>query len=513
MESNTIDDTYIISEKIGSGGTAKVFLVKEKDSEEVNVAKVLKEKNNDDFSKECFINEINILNFLKRNIDNTYIVKYINSGVGQVKRIGHPITKNRYLILGYEENGNLFDYVHFPKSGFSEKHSKLIFFKILKGLQEIHSKNICHRDIKLENILVDETYNPKICDFGFATLCKKKLKRYLGTPGYKSPQIVNNIPYNGLKNDIFSLGQTLMTLVTGCTGYLNDAEDDNELYKYIKFKKYDYWKIFENEEFKLTEEFKELYFDMLSYFEKKRPEIEEILDGKWMKEIKDLNENQMNDLENEVKSEFKRRKAIITQKKKTPKVEINQKSSELGTMRSGGNNEKNFNYNSKPYDIKSEKHFDNFVEIKTLLHPVTLMNELINKLLVKYSNKCKIVINENKLKFNIIFDKEKGKKEEIFEKMKEELKNLNINEIKFENENIDEYKNNEEKGEEEEEDEEEEEEENYDNKIKEKKSEIDVKLFKIKDNEYLLNFIKKEGDLEEFYNNVEKIRELLKNIN
>jgi hypothetical protein len=70
-------------------------------------------------------------------------------------------------------------------------------------------------------------------------------------------------------------------------------------------------------------------------------------------------------------------------------------------MRSGGNNENNFNYNSKPYDIKSEKHFDNFVEIKTLLHPVTLMNELINKLLVKYSNKCKIVINENKLKFFI----------------------------------------------------------------------------------------------------------------
>ena len=320
MESNTIDDTYIISEKIGSGGTAKVFLVKEKDSEEVNVAKVLKEKNNDDFSKECFINEINILNFLKRNIDNTYIVKYINSGVGQVKRVGHPITKNRYLILGYEENGNLFDYVHFPESGFSEKHSKLIFFKILKGLQEIHSKNICHRDIKLENILVDETYNPKICDFGFATLCKKKLKRYLGTPGYKSPQIVNNIPYNGLKNDIFSLGQTLMTLVTGCTGYLKDAENDNELYKFIKYKLDSYWTILEKGGIKkVSLEFQKLYFDMLSYFEIERPKIDEILNSDWMKEIKDLNENQMNDLENEVKSEFKRRKAIITQKKKLPK--------------------------------------------------------------------------------------------------------------------------------------------------------------------------------------------------
>ena len=418
------------------------------------------------------------------------------------------------MILGYEENGSLFDYVHFPESGFSEKHSKLIFFKILKGLQEIHSKKICHRDIKLENILVDKKYNPKICDFGFATFSKNKLKRYLGTPGYKSPQIVNNIPYNGFKNDIFSLGQALMTLVTGCTGYKDDAEDDNQLYKLIKYKKFDiYWAFLEKLGIKnVSLEFKKLYFDMLSYFEIERPKIEKILSSAWMKEINDLNENQMNDLENEVRFEFERRKVIIKQKK-TSKEEINKKSSDLGTMRSGGGNENNFKYNSKPYDIKNEKHFDNFIEIKTVLHPVTLMNELINKIKNKYGNKCNIVLNKKKLKFNIIFDKEKGKKEEIFEKMKEELKKLNINEIKFENnnENKDENKNNEEKGEEEEEDEEEEE-ENYDNKIKEKKSEIDVKLFNIKDNEYLLSFIKKEGGLEEFYNNVEKIREQLKNM-
>ena len=54
--------------------------------------------------------------------------------------------------------------------------------------------------------------------FWFCNLEQKCLKKYLGTKGYKSPQIVNNMPYNGFINDIFSLGQTLMTLVTGFTG-------------------------------------------------------------------------------------------------------------------------------------------------------------------------------------------------------------------------------------------------------------------------------------------------------
>ena len=84
--------------------------------------------------------------------------------------------------------------------------------------------------------------------------------------------------------------------------------------------------------------------------------------------------------------------------------------------------------------------------------------------------------------------------------MKEELQKLDINN--------DEENKNDEKNEEEEE----EEEENYDNKIKEEKNKIKVKLFKNKDDEYLLSFIKKAGELEEFYNNIKKITEQVKKI-
>ena len=450
-----------------------------------------------------------ILKFLKDRIDNSYIVNFIDSGEGEVKRIGHRITKNRYLILGYEKKGCLFDYIYFPKSGFPEEYSKVIFYKILMGLKAIHNQKICHLDIKLENILVDEKYNPKICDFGFSTYNKNDLKKYLGTKGFRSPQILNNTPYNGFKNDIFSLGQTLMFLVAGHPGYEDDADEDNLLYDFIKNKNKYYWEILKKAKFKeLTQEFKELYFDLLTYSEEYRPEIETILKSKWMKDI----QSKIKDLESKIIEEFERREKIIIEKKAT-KVEIKEKSSELGgTMRSLGDNENDFNYNSRPYDIKNEKHFDNFIIINTVLHPSTLMNELKNKLLINYGKKCDIIIrNVKKLKLNISFDKEKGKTEEIFEKMREELKKLNINEIKFENKNEknDENKNNKEKGEVEED----EEEENYDNIIDEEKSIIDAKLFLIKDNEYLLSFIKKEGGLEEFYNNIQKITEQVKNIN
>ena len=62
----------------------------------------------------------------------------------------------------------------------------------------MHSKQICHRDIKLENLIFyEETETVKIIDFGFATSCKEKLKVFCGTPSYMAPEIVSRIEYLG----------------------------------------------------------------------------------------------------------------------------------------------------------------------------------------------------------------------------------------------------------------------------------------------------------------------------
>ena len=86
----------------------------------------------------------------------------------------------------------------------------MIFSKILRGVLSCHKEGICHRDIKLDNILLDENFNPKICDFGFGTFNTGKLNEFLGSPKYASPEILGGIPYDGFKSDIFSLGVLLL---------------------------------------------------------------------------------------------------------------------------------------------------------------------------------------------------------------------------------------------------------------------------------------------------------------
>ena len=62
----------------------------------------------------------------------------------------------------------------------------------MEGFYYLHCLNIIHRDIKLENILLDEQFNIKIIDFGFA-ICSppdRKINTYCGTPSYMAPEII-----------------------------------------------------------------------------------------------------------------------------------------------------------------------------------------------------------------------------------------------------------------------------------------------------------------------------------
>ena len=143
-----IDSSYIIKQKVGFGGTANAFLVIDKQTNKECVAKVLKE----DFNV-LFNNEKNILDTLKE-YNNPYIINIIRSGEGDVVRNNRKTKKKKYCILEYAPYGNIFDYIYCKKEGFKEVYCKVIFSKIMKGIQCCHKHNICNRDIKITKYFI-----------------------------------------------------------------------------------------------------------------------------------------------------------------------------------------------------------------------------------------------------------------------------------------------------------------------------------------------------------------------
>ena len=104
-----------------------------------------------------------------------------------------------------------------PNRRLLETEAKFIFNQVLEGIQYLHIKNIYHRDIKLENLIIDENNFIKIIDFGFATSSQKTklLNFFCGTPSYMPPEIVQKKDYLGESADIWSSGILMYTILCG----------------------------------------------------------------------------------------------------------------------------------------------------------------------------------------------------------------------------------------------------------------------------------------------------------
>ena len=153
------------------------------------------------------------------------------------------------IIMEYINGGNLFSFVK-KRRKLSEKMARFLFRQIILGIQHIHSKNVVHRDIKLENILIDFNNNVKICDFGIGRVLKSTdelLYDKCGTPMYMAPEIIlanEGNGYRGFPVDIWSSGITLYIMLSGklpfnldedlddIEGYNNNVKEKNVKLKY-----------------------------------------------------------------------------------------------------------------------------------------------------------------------------------------------------------------------------------------------------------------------------------------
>lgn len=136
------------------------------------------------------------------------------------------------LVMEYAAGGELYDYLS-ERKVLSEDEARRIFRQIATAIYYCHKHNICHRDLKLENILLDEVGNAKIADFGLSNVFSYSslLSTFCGSPLYASPEIVKGTPYHGPEVDCWSLGVLLYTLVYGAMPF--DGSNFKRLVKQI----------------------------------------------------------------------------------------------------------------------------------------------------------------------------------------------------------------------------------------------------------------------------------------
>ncbi len=310
----------------------------------------------------------------------------------------------------------------------------------------------------------------------------KKLKGIKGTKFYAAPEIIRDegfSPYDGLKADIFSLGITLLRIVTG------KGNQNNNEYNKCK-KKYEYRSFLDllNDQIKDTSEnFKKLITKMLDFDPGKRLSIDKVIDDPWMKEVKESDNIQ----EIELINEFKKRKQKLNENEKDNEITFTSSSSEIKTDNRGLGDDL-YEYFAKDDLIIKEIDdsniiFKDYIKIKGHLNPMDLMNLIANKIKSEYED-WDIKPNGDSYKFDIEIQKEDDESNE--ERNQEEI------EEKF--------------------DECEEGENNEDFDYHKKTLIIQIILLKSSNDSYLIRFYKKSGDREEYYEKLNNIISIIKKI-
>lgn len=178
------------------------------------------------------------------------------------------------LVMEYIDGCDLYDLIE-HKQYLTEDEAKGLFQQMVEGVNYCHKNSITHRDLKLENILIDQDGNIKIVDFGLANFMEagKLLSTFCGSPLYAAPEMLNGSKYVGPKVDVWSLGVLLYIIVIGVVpweGSTVEEQTKNSIQGHYELP------------CDLSEEFKHLVSSMLNVNPEKRPDLDEVLRHSWL---------------------------------------------------------------------------------------------------------------------------------------------------------------------------------------------------------------------------------------
>ncbi|XP_057501486.1 serine/threonine-protein kinase SAPK1-like isoform X3 [Actinidia eriantha] len=180
------------------------------------------------------------------NMERYEVMRDIGSGNFGVAKLVRDKWTSELLAVKFIERGHKID-EHVQREIMNHrslKHPNIIRFKearfffqqLISGVSYCHSMQICHRDLKLENTLLDGSSEPrlKICDFGYSksSLLHSQPKSTVGTPAYIAPEVFLRKEYDGKIADVWSCGVTLYVMLVGAYPY-EDPDDPRNFKKTI----------------------------------------------------------------------------------------------------------------------------------------------------------------------------------------------------------------------------------------------------------------------------------------
>ena len=184
--------------------------------------------------------------FDKGKIKNEKEVEYIEREISILRKLNHYNIIKLYniiqtenfifLIQEYVPNGELLHFLENPENmNLTENHICKIYQQIISGIEYLHEIGIAHRDLKLENILLNRDKNIKIIDFGLSNKYNKEngelLQSSCGSPCYAAPEMIKGIQYHGLDTDIWSSGILLYLML--CKSFPFNDKNNSKLYQKI----------------------------------------------------------------------------------------------------------------------------------------------------------------------------------------------------------------------------------------------------------------------------------------
>lgn len=262
-EKKITSEYQLMPEVIGMGAFSEVRRAVHLSSGQERAVKIVYKMQLNEKDETRIMKEVTIL----RQLDHPNIVKVYEY---------FKDAKFIYIVMELVSGGELFTRIQ-ALNHFTERKAGEIFMQVMAAINYLHKKDIVHRDIKAENIMLDDNDVVKIIDFGTARACGKNQKMTINrsNPYYVAPEVIAG-KYDR-KCDIWSCGVLLYILLTGLPPF--KGRNENEIMEAISSHKLPT----EAKEFKdLSEPAKDLIMKMLEPNPKKRLSALEVLQHPWL---------------------------------------------------------------------------------------------------------------------------------------------------------------------------------------------------------------------------------------